>query len=90
MVKRSAVKMWALAMAGIPLLVISLDVLTNRRITNWLREIIFKPEDTQIYEPRDVISPGPCCCSLVSSSFGVSRSCSCQRRSSSAARRVSR
>ena len=55
MVKRSAVKMWALAMAGIPLLVISLDVLTNRRITNWLREIIFKPEDTQIYEPRDVI-----------------------------------
>ena len=55
MVKRSAVKMWALAMAGIPLLVISLDVLTNRRITNWLRELIFRPEDTQIYEPRDVI-----------------------------------
>lgn len=54
-VRRSAVKMWLLAMAGIPLLVISLDVLTNRRITNWLREIIFRPEDTQIYEPRDVI-----------------------------------
>lgn len=54
-VKRSAVKMWLLAMGGIPLLVISLDVLTNRRITNWLREIIFRPEDTQIYEPRDVI-----------------------------------
>ena len=54
-VKRSAVKMWLLAMAGIPLLVISLDVLTRRRITNWLREIIFRPEDTQIYEPRDVI-----------------------------------
>ena len=53
--KRSATKMWLLAMAGIPLLVISLDVLTNRRITNWLREIIFRPEDTQIYEPRDVI-----------------------------------
>jgi hypothetical protein len=42
-------------MAGIPLLIISLDVLTNRRITNWLREIVFRPEDTQIYEPRDVI-----------------------------------
>lgn len=54
-VKRSALKMWLMAMAGIPLLVISLDVLTNRRITNWLREIIFRPEDTQIYEPRDVI-----------------------------------
>jgi len=47
--------MWLLAMAGIPLLVISLDVLTNRRLTNWLREIIFRPEDTQIFEPRDVI-----------------------------------
>jgi hypothetical protein len=47
--------MWLLAMAGIPLLVISLDVLTNRRITNWLRELIFTPERTQIYEPRDVI-----------------------------------
>lgn len=54
-VRRSATRMWMLAMAGIPLLVISLDVLTNRRITNWLREIIFRPEDTQIYEPRDVI-----------------------------------
>ena len=54
-VKRSAVRMWLLAMAGIPLLVISLDVLTNRRMTNWLRELIFRPEDTQIFEPRDVI-----------------------------------
>jgi hypothetical protein len=54
-VKRSAVRMWLLAMAGIPLLVISLDVLTNRRLTNWLRELIFRPEDTQIFEPRDVI-----------------------------------
>jgi hypothetical protein len=47
--------MWLLAMAGIPLLIISLDVLTNRRLTNWLREIIFRPDDTQIFEPRDVI-----------------------------------
>ena len=54
-VKRSAVRMWLLAIAGIPLLVIAIDVLTNRRITNWLREIIFAPADTQIYEPRDVI-----------------------------------
>ena len=54
-VRRSAVRMWLLAMAGIPLLVISLDVLTNRRLTNWLRELIFRPEDTQIFEPRDVI-----------------------------------
>jgi hypothetical protein len=54
-VQRSAVKMWLLAIGGIPLLVIAVDVLTSRRITNWLRELIFTPEDTQIYEPRDVI-----------------------------------
>lgn len=54
-VKRSALKMWLMALGGIPLLVVSLDVLTNRRITNGLRELIFRPEDTQIYEPRDVI-----------------------------------
>lgn len=54
-VRRSATRMWLLAMAGVPLLVISLDVLTRRNITNWFRELIFRPEDTQIYEPRDVI-----------------------------------
>jgi hypothetical protein len=54
-VQRSAVKMWLLALGGIPLLVIAADVLTSRRITNLLRELLFTPEDTQIYEPRDVI-----------------------------------
>ena len=54
-VRRSALRMWLLAIGAIPLLIISIDVLTNRRITNWLREIVFRPEDTQIYEPRDVI-----------------------------------
>ena len=54
-VRRSAVKMWLLAIAGIPLLVIAIDVLTNRRITEWLTNIIFAPADIQIYEPRDVI-----------------------------------
>jgi hypothetical protein len=54
-VRRSALRMWLLAIAGIPLLVLAVDVLTNRRITNWLREIVFNPNDTQIFEPRDVI-----------------------------------
>jgi len=54
-VRRSALRMWLLAIGAIPLLIISIDVLTNRRITNWLREIVFRPDDTQIYEPRDVI-----------------------------------
>lgn len=54
-VKRSAWRMWLMAIGGIPLLVISLDVLTNRKLTNQLREMLFRPDDTQIYEPRDVI-----------------------------------
>lgn len=54
-VRRSALKMWLMAMGGIPLLVISLDVLTERRITRWLTDIMFQPEDVQIFEPRDVI-----------------------------------
>lgn len=54
-VRRSALRMWALAMAGIPLLVLGLDVVTNRRLTNALRDILFRPDDTQIFEPRDEI-----------------------------------
>lgn len=54
-VRRSALKMWLMALGGIPLLVIAIDVLTSRRITRWLTDIIFKPEDVQIFEPRDVI-----------------------------------
>lgn len=54
-VKRSALRMWLLAVVAIPLMVIAVDVLTNRRLSNALREIVFRPEDTQIYEPRDVI-----------------------------------
>ena len=54
-VRRSALRMWLLALGGIPLLIISLDVLTERRITRWLTDLMFRPEDVQIYEPRDVI-----------------------------------
>lgn len=54
-VKRSAWRMWFMAIGGIPLLVISLDVLTSRNLTNDLREMLFRPDQTQIYEPRDVI-----------------------------------
>lgn len=54
-VRRSALKMWLMAMGGIPLLVISLDVLTQRRITRWLTDLVFRPDDVQIFEPRDVI-----------------------------------
>ena len=54
-VRRSSLKMWLMAMGGVPLLVISLDVLTERRMTRWLTDYMFEPEDVQIFEPRDVI-----------------------------------
>ena len=54
-VRRSALRMWLMALGGIPLLIISLDVLIERRITGWLTELMFRPEDIQIFEPRDVI-----------------------------------
>lgn len=54
-VRRSALKMWVMAMGGIPLVVLGLDVVTNRRITNAMRDVLFRPEDTQIFEPRDEI-----------------------------------
>ena len=54
-IRRSAMKMWKWSVAGVPLVVIATDVLTRRRLTNALREILFRPEDTQLFEPRDVI-----------------------------------
>jgi hypothetical protein len=54
-IRRSALRMWLVALVGVPLVVIATDVLTRRRLTNALREVLFRPEDTQIFEPRDVI-----------------------------------
>jgi hypothetical protein len=54
-IRRSAVRMWLMALAGVPFVVLAVDVLTRRRLTNALREVLFRPEDTQIFEPRDVI-----------------------------------
>ncbi len=54
-VRRSALKMWLMAMAGIPLVVIALDILTRRRISSALQDLLFTPENIQIYEARDVI-----------------------------------
>ncbi len=47
--------MWLLAMSGIPLVVLGLDVLYRRRITNYLSGLIFGSSDPQVFEPRDVI-----------------------------------
>jgi hypothetical protein len=54
-VRRSAWGMWAMALGGVPLIVVAVDVLTRRRIVDAVRELLFRPEDTQLLEPRDVI-----------------------------------
>lgn len=54
-VSRSGLRMWLVAMAGIPLVVLGLDVLYRRRITNFLSGLIFGTTDPQVFEPRDVI-----------------------------------
>lgn len=52
---RSAVRMWLLAIAGIPLVVVGLDVLYRRRISNFFSGLIFAADAPQVFEPRDVI-----------------------------------
>lgn len=47
--------MWGVAVTAIPLLVAGLDLLTRRRLTNFLRELLFQPDDTQLPEPRDTV-----------------------------------
>ncbi|HVR31466.1 MAG TPA: hypothetical protein VMS74_02035 [Acidimicrobiia bacterium] len=54
-IRRSAFRMWTMSLVGVPFVVLAVDVLTRRRITNALREILFEPEATQLFEPRDVI-----------------------------------
>lgn len=50
--------MWGTALGGILLLVVGLDVLTRRRLSDALRAVVFRPEDTQIFEPRDMVWAG--------------------------------
>lgn len=54
-VRRSAWKMWRLSIVSIPFIVLAVDVLTQRRLTNALRDIVFRPDDTQLFEFRDVV-----------------------------------
>lgn len=54
-VRRSAWRMWTLAISGVPLVVVAVDILTQRKLTDALRELLFRPDDTQIFEPRDHI-----------------------------------
>ena len=55
LVRRSAWRMWLTSLVSTPLIVLAVDVLTQRRITNSLRDLLFRPDDTQLFEFRDVV-----------------------------------
>jgi hypothetical protein len=54
-VRRSAWKMWGVSLMGVPMVVIGLDLLTQRRLTTLLRDLVFRPDDTQLPEPRETV-----------------------------------
>lgn len=54
-IQRSGLRMWLVALSGIPLMVLGLDVLYRRRITGFFSELVFAPTNPQLVEPRDVI-----------------------------------
>lgn len=53
-VRRSGVRMWLIALAGVPMIVIGVDVLMQRRIFGLIGSLVFTG-DPQPVEPRDVI-----------------------------------
>ncbi|MGF1665130.1 MAG: hypothetical protein ACFCVC_02545 [Acidimicrobiia bacterium] len=54
-VRRSAWRMWGVSLMGVPMVVVGLDLLTQRRLTTLLRDILFRPDDTQLPEPRETV-----------------------------------
>lgn len=53
--QRSGLRMWLVALSGIPLMVIGIDILYRRRIINFFSELVFAADSPQLVEPRDVI-----------------------------------
>ena len=54
-VRRSGLKMWLLSLAGVPLLVLGVDVLRNRRIISFFQNLIWPNGTPEVLEPRDYI-----------------------------------
>lgn len=54
-IRRSGMRMWLVALAGVPMLVLAIDVLYRRRLFTALAARIFNPNEPQLVEPRDVI-----------------------------------
>lgn len=54
-VRRAGLKMWLLSLAGVPLLVLGVDVLRNRRIISFFQNLIWPNGNPEVLEPRDYI-----------------------------------
>lgn len=47
--------MWLVALAGVPMIVLGVDVLFRRRLISAISSVVFTANDPQLLEPRDVI-----------------------------------
>lgn len=54
-VGRSAMRMWLLALAGVPFVVLGADFLARRRIVNWLVELVYDERTPDAFEARDTL-----------------------------------
>ena len=54
-VRRSGLRMWLLSLAGVPLLVLGVDVLRSRRIFTFFQNLIWPNGNPELLEPRDYI-----------------------------------
>jgi len=54
-VRRSGLKMWLLSLAGIPFLVLGVDVLRSRQIIGFFQNLIWPNGSPEVLEPRDYI-----------------------------------
>lgn len=54
-VRRSGLKMWLMSLAGIPLVVLGVDVLRSRRIIGFFQNLIWPNGNPEVLEARDHI-----------------------------------
>lgn len=52
-IRRSPWRMWGIALIGMPLGLLAIDVLTQQRMTKALQELLFPENAPQLLEPRD-------------------------------------
>jgi hypothetical protein len=47
--------MWGVSLLGVPMVVVGLDLLWDRRIVKLLSDLLFQPSDPQLPEPRETV-----------------------------------